>query len=131
MQRRSLHSFFFAWRKVAPDQRARAIASVPCTAAISGVVSGRGDAARSTGDGIATLVGCRTYTLGCLGCQLTAARLASTLFVVSTDRNRLHRRLDQTKRNTEVMEPVLQFLFHDAPLQGSAERPTSVDASYR
>jgi hypothetical protein len=35
----------------------------------------------------------------------------------------LQRRFNQTECDTQVMQPVLDFLFHDAPLQGSAERP--------
>ena len=37
------------------------------------------------------------------------------LLVVSADRNRLQWRLDQAQCNTEVVEPVLNFLFHGLP----------------
>ncbi|APC15406.1 hypothetical protein BLL42_06570 [Pseudomonas frederiksbergensis] len=66
-----------------------------------------------------------------VGRCLPAALLTPTLLIVSPDWHGLQRWFDQTKRDTEVMEPVLQFLFHGAPLQGSAERPGSIDASYR
>jgi hypothetical protein len=48
---------------------------------------------------------------------LPATLLASALFVVSTNRYRLQRRFDQTECDTQVMQPVLDFLFHGAPFR--------------
>ena len=48
---------------------------------------------------------------------LPAALLASTLFVVSANRHRLQRRFDQTECDTQVVQPVLDFLFHGAPFR--------------
>ena len=55
--------------------------------------------------------------------DLPTALLAATLFIVSANWHRLQRRFNQTECDTQVMQPVLDFLFHDAPLQGRAERP--------
>ena len=49
--------------------------------------------------------------------RLTAALLASALFVVRTNRHRLQRRFDQTECNTQIVQPVLDFLFHGAPFR--------------
>lgn len=49
--------------------------------------------------------------------RLPAARLASALFVVRPNRHRLQRRFDQTECNTQVVQPVLDFLFHGAPFR--------------
>ncbi len=51
------------------------------------------------------------------GHRLATALLPATLLVVSANRHRLQRRFDQTKRDTEVMKPVLEFLFHGAPFR--------------
>jgi hypothetical protein len=44
-----------------------------------------------------------------------SAPTRATLLVIGTDRYRLQRRLDQAQRNAKVMEPGLDFLFHDVP----------------
>ena len=43
--------------------------------------------------------------------SLPPARLAA-LLVIGADRDRLHGRLDQAERDTQVVKPVLDFLFH-------------------
>jgi hypothetical protein len=43
----------------------------------------------------------------------------------------LQRRFNQAKSNTEVMEPVLQFLFHGAPFKVVQSDRNSIVASYR
>lgn len=48
---------------------------------------------------------------------LAPTLLASTLFVVSANWHRLQRRFDQTECDTQVMQPVLNFLFHGAPFR--------------
>jgi hypothetical protein len=63
--------------------------------------------------------------------HLPAALLTPTLLVVSTDGHRLQRRFNQAKSNTEVMEPVLQFLFHGAPFKVVQSDRNSIVASYR
>ncbi|VVO05543.1 hypothetical protein PS723_02996 [Pseudomonas fluorescens] len=45
------------------------------------------------------------------------ALLTSTLFVVCADWHGLQRRFNQAESNTEVVEPVLNFLFHGAPFR--------------
>ena len=47
----------------------------------------------------------------------TALLLAATLFVVSANGYGLQRRFDQTECDTQVMQPVLDFLFHGAPFR--------------
>lgn len=49
--------------------------------------------------------------------------LTASLLIIGTNRYRLQRRFDQAEGDTEVVEPVLQFLFHDAPLLGNASDP--------
>ncbi len=49
--------------------------------------------------------------------SLPATLLASALFVISTNRHGLQRRLDQTESDAQVMQPVLDFLFHGAPFR--------------
>jgi len=44
--------------------------------------------------------------------DLPTARLTPTLLIIGTNRHRLHRRFDQTQCDTQVMQPVLNFLFH-------------------
>ena len=48
------------------------------------------------------------------------AALATTLWpatrILDRDRYGLQWRLDQTQRNTDVMKPCLQFVFHISPL---------------
>ena len=63
--------------------------------------------------------------------RLPAALLTPALLVVSTDGHRLQRRFNQAKSNTEVMEPVLQFLFHGAPFKIVQSDRNSIVASYR
>ena len=46
-----------------------------------------------------------------------ALLLAATLFVVSANGYGLQRRFDQTECDTQVMQPVLDFLFHGAPFR--------------
>jgi hypothetical protein len=41
----------------------------------------------------------------------------------------LQRRFDQTERDTQVMQPVLDFLFHDAPFRVVPSDRNSVVAS--
>jgi hypothetical protein len=46
-------------------------------------------------------------------------------FVIGANRDRLQFwPFDQAQGNTEVMEPVLQFAVHNAPLQGNTLRLT-------
>lgn len=48
---------------------------------------------------------------------LPATLLASALFVISTNRHGLQWRLDQPESDAQVMQPVLDFLFHGAPFR--------------
>jgi len=38
--------------------------------------------------------------------------LAAALLVIGANRHRLHWRFDQAERNTQIVQPVLNFLFH-------------------
>ncbi|CAI8793221.1 Secreted protein [Pseudomonas sp. IT-P253] len=62
--------------------------------------------------------------------RLPAALLASALFVVSANRHRLQRRFDQTECDTQVVQPVLDFLFHGAPFWVVPSDRNSVAASH-
>lgn len=62
--------------------------------------------------------------------RLPAALLASALFVVSANRHRLQRRFDQTECNTQVVQPVLDFLFHGAPFRVVPSGQNSVATSH-
>jgi hypothetical protein len=52
------------------------------------------------------------------------------LFVVSANRHRLQRRFDQTECNTQVVQPVLDFLFHGAPFRVVPSGQNSVATSH-
>jgi hypothetical protein len=43
---------------------------------------------------------------------LTPTWLAAALLVIGANRHRLHWRFDQAERNTQIVQPVLNFLFH-------------------
>ncbi|AZD84423.1 hypothetical protein C4K14_1584 [Pseudomonas chlororaphis subsp. aureofaciens] len=64
---------------------------------------------------------------------LAATLLPTPLFVVCADWHRLQWRLDQPQCDPEVVKPVLQFLFHSAPLRvvpsGRVLEPLSSDNS--
>jgi hypothetical protein len=55
----------------------------------------------------------RSHTNPDVGLGSTPTRAA--LLIIGTNRYRLQRRLDQAQRNAKVMEPGLNFLFHDLP----------------
>lgn len=57
------------------------------------------------------------------------ALLTATLFVVCADWHGLQRRFNQAESNTEVVEPVLNFLFHGAPFRVMPSDRDSVAAS--
>ncbi len=61
---------------------------------------------------------------------LAAARLASALFVVRADWHRLHRRFNQTECNTQIVQPVFDFLFHGAPFRVVPSGENSVATSH-
>ena len=61
---------------------------------------------------------------------LPAARLAAALLVIGADRYRLHRWLDQAKRDTQVVKPILDFLFHRGAPSGWYERQITVAPSH-
>lgn len=59
-----------------------------------------------------------------------SALLTATLFVVCADWHGLQRRFNQAESNTEVVEPVLNFLFHGAPFRVVPSDRDSVAASH-
>jgi hypothetical protein len=69
--------------------------------------------------------------VGSAASRLPAALLlASALFVVSANWHRLQRRFDQTECDTQVVQPVLDFLFHGAPFRVVPSDRNSVAASH-
>jgi hypothetical protein len=52
----------------------------------------------------------------CLSAFQDLPATRATLLVIGADWHRLQRWLDQAECDAEVVQPVLQFLFHGAPL---------------
>ena len=58
----------------------------------------------------------------CLSAFQALPATRAALFVIGADWHRLQRWLDQAECDAEVVQPVLQFFFHGAPFEGSAEQ---------
>jgi len=55
---------------------------------------------------------CRLNPLILQSGALPPTWLTPTLFVIGANRDRLQRRFDQAEGNTQIVQPVLNFLFH-------------------